>query len=669
MGKSGSVQIQGLRRNARKRWLDLLAADADIDAMTIDEKIDGEKAPTSTDRPSLKSGISVISGYLSRIGFGPGVYRMLNARGDVLYVGKARSLKKRVQTYAHPVRLPIRLQRMVSETASMEFVTTHTEVEALLLESNLIKQLRPRYNILLRDDKSFPDILIRGDHGYPQIVKHRGARNRPGEYFGPYASAGAVNRTLTALQKAFLLRNCSDSIFAVRSRPCLQYQIKRCSAPCVGRISEQEYAASVSQAKAFLTGNSQAVQKDLAREMEEAAEALDFERAASLRDRIRAMAAVQTHQDINVDGVSDADVVALHDSSGHTCVQVFFFRGGRNNGNRSYFPSHDRDQEPGAVLAAFLGQFYDNRIPPREILVSHDPNEADLLAEAFEIRADRKVQILRPQRGPKRQLIAHATDNAREALGRRLAESATQRKLLDGLAEKLNLDTRLERVEVYDNSHTAGKNAIGAMIVAGTDGFMKNAYRKFNIRTAVSGGDASAGDDYAMMREVLTRRFTRAIKEDPDRDRGQWPELVIVDGGKGQLSIAEEVFADLGIDDVALLGVAKGPEREAGRERFHQPGKDAYLLPPRDPVLYFVQRMRDEAHRFAIGTHRQKRAKDIGSSPLDEISGIGAKRKKALLLRFGSARAVARAGLKDLEAVDGISSAVAKKIYDHFQQG
>ena len=628
-----------------------------------------ETSPGDAARPGLRTGMSVIAGYLPRLGLGPGVYRMLNQRGDVLYVGKARSLRKRVQTYAHPQRLPIRLQRMVAETASMEFVTTHTEVEALLLESNLIKQLRPRYNILLRDDKSFPDILIRGDHGFPQIVKHRGARNRAGEYFGPYASAGAVNRTLTALQKAFLLRNCSDSIFSARTRPCLQYQIKRCSAPCVGRISEADYAASVAQAKSFLTGNSQAVQKDLAWNMEQAAEALDFERAAALRDRIRAMAAVQTHQDINVEGVSDADVVALHETGGHTCVQVFFFRGGRNNGNRSYFPSHDRDQEPEAVLAAFLGQFYDNRIPPKEILVSHEPNEAALLMEAFQIRAERRVQILKPQRGPKRQLIGHAMDNAREALGRRLAESATQRKLLDGLAEKLGVDVRFERVEVYDNSHTAGKNAIGAMIVAGPEGFMKNAYRKFNIKTAVTGGEAAAGDDYAMMREVLTRRFTRAIKEDPDRDRGQWPDLVIVDGGKGQLSIAEEVFAELGVDDVALLGVAKGPEREAGRERLHQPGREAFLLPPRDPVLYFIQRMRDEAHRFAIGTHRQKRAKDIGASPLDEIAGIGAKRKKALLLRFGSARAVSRAGLKDLEAVDGISSAVAKKIYDHFQEG
>jgi len=623
-------------------------------------------------RPSLKTGAGIVAGYLPQLGLGPGVYRMFNGRGDVLYVGKARSLKKRVQTYAHPQRLPIRLQRMVSETASMEFVTTHTEVEALLLESNLIKQLRPRYNILLRDDKSFPDILIRGDHEFPQIVKHRGARNRPGEYFGPYASAGAVNRTLTALQKAFLLRNCSDNIFSTRTRPCLQYQIKRCSAPCVGKISEQDYAASVDQAKSFLTGNSQAVQKDLAAEMEGAAEALDFERAASLRDRIRAMASVQTHQDINVEGVSDADIVAIQTEGGQTCVQVFFFRGGRNNGTRSYFPSHDKDQEPPAILAAFLGQFYDGRVPPKEILVSVEPDEADLLAEAFSIRADRRVTILKPQRGGKRQLIAHALDNAREALGRRMSESATQRRLLDGLAEKLGLDNQLERVEVYDNSHTGGTNAIGGMIVAGPDGFMKNAYRKFNIKTAVKiaeGEDgASAGDDYAMMREVLTRRFNRAMKEDPDRDRGQWPDLVIVDGGKGQLSTAEEVFAELGIDDVALLGVAKGPEREAGRERFHQPGKQAFLLPPRDPVLYFVQRLRDEAHRFAIGTHRQKRAKGFGASPLDEIAGIGAKRKKALLLRFGSARAVSRAGLKDLEAVEGISSAVAKKIYDHFQQ-
>lgn len=641
---------------------------------------EGEVSETTTQdaaRPRLASGARLIADLLPTLSLGPGVYRMLNAKGDVLYVGKARSLRKRVTTYASPERLPIRLQRMVSETASMEFVTTHTEVEALLLESNLIKQLTPRYNILLRDDKSFPDILIRSDHPYPQLVKHRGARNRPGDYFGPFASAGAVNRTLTALQKAFLLRNCSDSIFSNRTRPCLQYQIKRCSAPCVDRISPEDYALSVEQAMRFLQGGSQDVQKGLAEAMQEASEALDFERAAALRDRIRAMAAVQTHQDINVDGVSDADVIALHMQGGSTCVQVFFFRAGRNNGGRAFFPSHDSDQSSGSILAAFLGQFYDNRLPPKSLYVSEVPDEQALLEEALSIKADRMVHIQTPQRGSKRQLIDHALSNAKEALGRRLAESSTQRRLLDGLAEALKLDRRLERVEAYDNSHASGTNAVGAMIVAGPEGFEKNAYRKFNIKHGIKRGsqptdEAAArqplagGDDYAMLHEVLTRRFTRALKEDPDRDRGQWPDLVIVDGGKGQLSVAEDVFAELGIDDVALAGVAKGPEREAGRERIHVPGREAYLLPPRDPVLYFIQRMRDEAHRFAIGAHRTKRAKSVGASPLDEIPGIGGKRKKALLLRFGSAKAVGRAGLKDLEAVDGVSAALAQKIYDHF---
>lgn len=635
------------------------------------EEVSGNIATPDTARPRLVSGAGVISALLPSLSLGPGVYRMLNARGDVLYVGKARSLRKRVSTYAHPERLPIRLQRMVSETASMEFVTTHTEVEALLLESNLIKQLTPRYNILLRDDKSFPDILIRSDHPYPQLVKHRGARNRPGEYFGPFASAGAVNRTLTALQKAFLLRNCSDSIFANRTRPCLQYQIKRCSAPCVDRITPDDYAASVTQAMRFLQGGSQDVQTGLAEAMQEASEALDFERAAALRDRIRAMAAVQTHQDINVDGVSDADVIALHMQGGATCVQVFFFRAGRNNGGRAFFPSHDADQSAASILAAFLGQFYDTRQPPKSLYVSELPDEQALLEEALSIKADRTVHIQAPQRGSKRQLIDHAISNAKDALGRRLAESSTQRKLLDGLAEALKLDRRLDRVEAYDNSHSGGTNAVGAMIVAGPDGFEKNAYRKFNIkRPAPASEDAeiAGGDDYAMLQEVLTRRFTRALKEDPDRDRGQWPDLVIVDGGKGQLGVAEEVFAELGIDDVALAGVAKGPEREAGRERLFVPGRESFLLPPRDPVLYFIQRMRDEAHRFAIGAHRTRRAKSAHTSPLDDIPGIGGKRKKALLLRFGSAKAVARAGLKDLEAVDGVSAALAQKIYDHFNK-
>jgi excinuclease ABC subunit C len=614
----------------------------------------------------LASGAAVIQSYLQTLPTTPGVYRMLNQRGDALYVGKAHQLRKRVATYASPSKLPIRLQRMIAETRSMEFVTTHTEVEALLLESNLIKKLRPRYNVLLRDDKTFPHILITGDHDFAQLMKHRGARKREGRYFGPFASAGAVNRTIAALQRAFLLRNCSDSIFRSRTRPCLQFHIKRCSAPCVGRISQEDYAALVGEAHEFLTGHSGKVQARLAQRMEEASDALEFEVAGRIRDRIRALTQVQAHQDINLSGLDDADVIALHQEGGQSCVQVFFFRGGRNYGNRAYFPSHDRHLEPEAVLSAFVGQFYDNKPPPRIVLLSHALAEHELIAEALSTRAERKVQLLTPRRGDKRKPVEHATANAREALGRRLAESTTHRRALDALAKRLDLDNAPARIEVYDNSHIQGSNAIGAMIVSGPDGLMKNAYRKFNIKTVGAGGDAEAGDDYAMMREVLTRRFTRALKEDPDRSEGNWPDLVVVDGGRGQLGIAEEVFAELGIDDVHLLGVAKGPDRNAGRERFYVPDGGGFTLPPRDPLLYFIQRLRDEAHRFAITTHRAKRAREITASPLDEIEGVGAKRKKALLLHFGSARNVARAGLADLEAVGGISKAVAEKIYGHF---
>ena len=614
----------------------------------------------------LASGAAVIQSYLQTLPTTPGVYRMLNQRGDALYVGKAHQLRKRVATYASPSKLPIRLQRMIAETRSMEFVTTHTEVEALLLESNLIKKLRPRYNVLLRDDKTFPHILITGDHDFAQLMKHRGARKREGRYFGPFASAGAVDRTIAALQRAFLLRNCSDSIFRSRTRPCLQFHIKRCSAPCVGRISQEDYAALVGEAHEFLTGHSGKVQARLAQRMEEASDALEFEVAGRIRDRIRALTQVQAHQDINLSGLDDADVIALHQEGGQSCVQVFFFRGGRNYGNRAYFPSHDRHLEPEAVLSAFVGQFYDNKPPPRIVLLSHALAEYELIAEALSTRAERKVQLLTPRRGDKRKPVEHATANAREALGRRLAESTTHRRALDALAKRLDLDNAPARIEVYDNSHIQGSNAIGAMIVSGPDGLMKNAYRKFNIKTVGAGGDAEAGDDYAMMREVLTRRFTRALKEDPDRSEGNWPDLVVVDGGRGQLGIAEEVFAELGIDDVHLLGVAKGPDRNAGRERFYVPDGGGFTLPPRDPLLYFIQRLRDEAHRFAITTHRAKRAREITASPLDEIEGVGAKRKKALLLHFGSARNVARAGLADLEAVGGISKAVAEKIYGHF---
>ena len=624
-----------------------------------------DAAPVMTG--SLSAGAGSIRDALKTMPGSPGVYRMTGARGEVLYVGKARNLKKRVATYANPLRLPVRLRRMVARTQAVEVVTTHTEVEALLLESNLIKTLKPQYNILLRDDKSFADILIAADHDFPQLLKHRGARKRPGRFYGPFASAGAVNRTITALQRAFLLRNCTDSVFASRSRPCLQYQIKRCSAPCVGHIDRAGYDELVRHAHAFLSGRSHAVQKDLARQMQKTSDALEFERAASLRDRIQALTVIQSHQDINPLGIGDADVVALAREGGQSCVQVFFFRDGRNHGNRAYFPSHDRNAEAGEIIAAFLGQFYDSRTAPKLVLVSHRPAEAALLCEALALHAGHKVEIRMPQRGRLAKPVAHADSNARSALARRLAESASQRRLLEGLAGALELEAPPVRIEVYDNSHIQGANAVSAMIVAGPEGFNKAAYRKFNIRTTGAGGDgARPGDDYAMMREVLTRRFTRALKEDPDRDDGSWPDLVVIDGGPGQLSVAREVFAELGIDDVELLAIAKGPDRNAGRERLHRPGRRPFMMEPRDPVLYFMQRLRDEAHRFAIGAHRTKRSKGITASPLDEVPGVGALRKRALLRHFGSARAVGRAGLADLEAVAGISGAVARKIYGHF---
>jgi excinuclease ABC subunit C len=514
----------------------------------------------------------------------------------------------------------------------------------------------------LRDDKSFPYILIARDHAAPQILKHRGARDRRGEYFGPFASAGAVNNTITALQRAFLLRSCSDAVYASRTRPCLQYQIKRCSAPCVGRIADAEYGRLVDEAGDFLSGHSREVQDRLAKEMQAASDALEFERAARLRDRVRALAHIQSHQGVNVAGLDEADIIAAHQAGGQTCVQVFFFRGGSNYGNRAYFPSHDREMELPQVLSSFIGQFYDNKEPPKLVLVSHTPLESALLQEALSVKAGRKVELIAPRQGGKRKLIDQALVNAREALERRLAENATQRQLLEGVAQCFGLEGAPQRIEVYDNSHISGRNAYGAMIVAGPDGFQKNAYRKFSIDPE----GLTPGDDYAMMRQVLTRRFSRALKEDPERDKGTWPDLVLVDGGAGQLGVALEVFAELGVTDVALVGVAKGPDRDAGRERFFMPGREPFGLEPRDPVLYFLQRLRDEAHRFAIGAHRNKRSAQISQSPLDEIAGIGAKRKKALLHRFGSAKAVARAGLEDLQTVDGISAAVAKKIYDYF---
>jgi excinuclease ABC subunit C len=615
--------------------------------------------------PTLASGVAVIEAQLATMPAAPGVYRMLNAKGDVLYVGKAKSLKKRVVAYTRPERQTLRIQRMISETVAMEVITTHTEVEALLLESNLIKKLAPRYNILLKDDKSFPHILITGDHDWPQVLKHRGARSRKGEYFGPFASAGAVNHTLAALQRAFLLRSCSDSVFSTRTRPCLLYQIKRCSAPCVERVSHDDYLALVAQARAFLSGQSQRIQRELAGQMEEASAAMDYEQAAVFRDRIRALARIQAHQDINPQDVDEADVVALHQAGGATCVQVFFFRSGCNYGNRAYFPAHAELVEPGEIMAAFLGQFYADKTPPRELLLSEVPNEPEVVAAALSEKAGRKVTVSIPKRGDRRRLVEHAYDNAREALGRRMAESGAQRKLLDGVAALFGLEAAPERIEAYDNSHIQGSDAIGAMVVAGPEGLVKNAYRKFNIR----GTDLAPGDDYAMMREVLTRRFRRAQKEDPDRDRGGWPDLVLIDGGAGQLAVACEVFAELGIDDVAVVGIAKGPDRNAGREHFFMPGRAPFMLPANDPVLYFLQRLRDEVHRFAIGTHRARRAKGLSQSLLDDVPGIGARRKKALLHHFGSARGVAEAGLADLEAVEGISRTMAKKIYDHFHPG
>ncbi|HUN52529.1 MAG TPA: excinuclease ABC subunit UvrC [Candidatus Sulfotelmatobacter sp.] len=614
------------------------------------------------------AGSGLIRAQLRTLPNRPGVYRMLDAGGKLLYVGKAKNLKKRVASYAKPTGLSLRIYRMVQETAALEIITTHTEVEALLLEANLIKRLKPRYNVVLRDDKSFPYIVITGDHAWPQIAKHRGARNRPGEYFGPFASAGAVNRTLAALQRAFPLRSCSDAEFAVRTRPCLQFQIKRCTAPCVRRIDAGHYAAIVAEARDFLSGRSQEIQRQLSAKMQDAAAAMDFETAAVFRDRIRSLAQIQAHQDINVESVGEADVIAAAAEASQTCVQVFFFRAGQNFGNRAYFPAHARDVEPGEVLTAFIGQFYDNRPAPKQILLSHEIEAPDLLGEALSVGAGRKVEVLCPQRGPKRALVEHALTNARDALSRRLGENASQRKLLEGVAEVFGLDGTPERIEVYDNSHIQGAQPIGSMIVAGPDGFMKGAYRKFNIRDKA----IAPGDDYAMLREVLTRRFTRLLnvgEGEEDRVAGQWPDLVLIDGGKGQLSIAEAVFADLGVTEVALAAIAKGPDRNAGREHFFQPGREPFSLEPRHPVLYFLQRLRDEAHRYAIGTHRARRSKAIVRSALDEIPGVGAKRKQALLHHFGSARGVSEAGLADLESVSGISKAVAQTVYDHFHGG
>ena len=648
-------------------------------------------------------GIEALRRALPTLPAGPGVYRMLDSDGDVLYVGKARSLKRRVASYTQLARLPIRLQRMVAQTVALEVVTTHTEAEALLLESNLIKRLAPRYNVLLRDDKSFPYILLtsrlsrkilktgadpqkrrrRHDSAEPRplragpnaadwigVTKYRGARTADGEYFGPFASAGAVNRTLNALERAFLLRSCTDAVFSGRTRACLKYQLKRCSAPCVGHISADEYGELVKQARNFLGGQSREVQESLAADMQAASDNLEFEGAGRIRDRIRALTQIQAHQDINVENLKlpEADVIAAWQTAGQTCVQVFFFRGGRNYGNRAYYPRHDKTVDVDEVLTAFVGQFYEDKPPPRVVLLSHNVPEQELLSAALTVRADRKVAVAHPVRGARRKLVQHALDNARDALQRRLAEKASNQELLEKAAELFGLDAAPARIEVYDNSHVGGQHAIGAMIVAGPDGFIKSAYRKFNMKGAAdkeSDGYAP-GDDYAMMREMLGRRFARAVKEDPERTAGQWPDLILIDGGQGQLSAAAGALEELGIDDVAIAAIAKGPDRDAGRERFFTADREPFSLPPQDALLYYLQRLRDEAHRFAIGTHRAKRSKAITSNPLDEIPGVGAKRKRALLTHFGSARAVARAGLGDLKEVDGISGSVARTVYDHF---
>jgi len=618
--------------------------------------------PPKSEGSEAGRGLTIVTDFVRTLPHRPGVYRMLNAAGEALYVGKAKSLKKRVVAYTRVAQMPVRLQRMVTETRSMEVIVTHTEAEALLLEINLIKQLKPRYNILLRDDKSFPYIMIPGDHPFPRILKHRGARTKGNTYFGPFASALAVNATLTTLQKVFLLRSCTDAVFANRTRPCLLYQIKRCCAPCVGHVDAEAYSKLVGEAREFLEGNSRTLQAKFATQMDAASAALDYETAAEFRDRIRALTAVQAHQDINIRDLRETDVIALHRAGGQSCVQVFFFRAGQNFGNRAHFPAHGADDEDGAILEAFIGQFYDSAPAPREILISAPVPNPDLLSEALALRAEHAVTITVPQRGERRKLMDHAVTNAREALGRRMAENTAQRKLLEGTAEVFKLAAPPERIEVYDNSHISGTHMVGGMIVAGPSGLMKNAYRKFNIRTA----DLAPGDDYGAMREVLTRRFARAQKEDPNRDQGQWPDLVLLDGGQGQLNAGLAVLAELGITDLCIAAIAKGPDRNAGREQFFMPNAEPFTLPPAHPVLYFLQRLRDEAHRFAISAHRAKRSKALGQSLLDEIVGIGAARKKALLRHFGSAKSVAVAGIADLEAVPGINATTAKKIYDHF---
>src|SRR4051812_34746665 len=618
----------------------------------------------TTDAAPLK-GAALIKDEVKRLPDRPGVYRMIGEDAEVLYVGKARSLKKRVIQYAQGRFHTQRIAHMVDQTRSMEFVTTRTETDALLLEINLIKQLKPRFNVLLRDDKSFPEIVIRREHPAAQLRKHRGAHTIKGDYFGPFASAYSVNKTLNTLQKAFLLRSCSDSVYESRTRPCMLHQIKRCAAPCTGLIGLDDYAQLVGEAEAFLRGKSRAVMQRMAQEMQTASDEMEFERAARLRDRIRALASVAQETQINPETLEEADVFALHAEGGQACVQVFFFRAGQNWGNRAYFPRVDKSDEDADVMGAFLGQFYDDKPIPKLILVNLEPAEKALLAEAFAQKSGRKVEILRPQRGEKCRLVEHAAINAREALGRKMSESSAQTKLLAGVCEAFGLESPPERIEVYDNSHIMGTNAVGGMIVAGPEGFQKSQYRKFNIK----GADITPGDDFGMMKEVLRRRFSRLVKEEEEGAEAIRPDLVLIDGGAGQIGAVMEVMADLGVDDIPVVGVAKGLDRDAGLERFFIPGKSYFMLEPKSPVLYYLQRLRDEAHRFAIGTHRTRRAMDMKKNPLDEIEGVGPGRKRALLHAFGSARGVSRASVEDLLKVEGVSAPLAERIYGFFRKG
>ncbi|WP_114945743.1 excinuclease ABC subunit UvrC [Microvirga calopogonii] len=653
---------------------DILDNEEDDESVAVESGSDVE-FDLEANPGSVQRGTEVIRHFWTTLPNAPGVYRMLDAKGDVLYVGKAKSLKNRVGSYARGQAHSNRIARMIGETTSMEFVTTATETEALLLEANLIKQLKPRYNVLLRDDKSLPYILLTADHEAPQLVKHRGARKRKGDYYGPFASVWAVNRTINALQRAFLLRSCNDSYYENRTRPCLLYQIKRCSGPCTNEISREDYAELVSEARAFLSGKSNAVKQRITDEMQAAAEELEFERAARCRDRLAALSAIQGVQGINTQSVEEADVFALDEQAGQFCVEVFFFRNWQNWGNRAYFPKADKSMSREEVLSSFMAQFYDDKPAPRLILLSHEIEDAELMAAALSTRTETRVEIHAPQRGERRQLIEYALRNAREALGRRLADTSSQQKLLVSLGQAFGLSKAPRRVEVYDNSHIMGTNAVGAMVVAGANGFMKQHYRTFNMKSE----DLKPGDDYGMMREMLQRRFARLVKEEPrgeadhqthDDSFPAWPDLVLIDGGKGQLEAARQALAEVGVseDDVALVGIAKGRDRDAGRETFFKPGQPPFKMPPRDPALYFVQRLRDEAHRFAIGAHRAKRKRELVKNPLDEIAGIGPTRKRALLHHFGTVKAIQRAALEDLMKAPGVNAATARAVYDFFHE-